>query len=72
MRQLMKCPFCGGDADLYFRPTKYHHRYDGIVYVKCEVCDAQSRCFASNDPEQNGWENMATERAIDAWNRRAE
>lgn len=57
---LKPCPFCGGEAKLYVS--------DGVS-VKCPKCRAQSRIETDY---YNGFEirSGATNRVIDAWNRR--
>lgn len=56
MSELLSCPFCGGDA--YSRRSIVN---DEVMYaVFCDVCDASVSWF------------MAKERAIAAWNRRAD
>ena len=70
MHELKPCPFCGGDATLFYQPTRRRTMSDGIVFAKCCVCDAQSRVFASDDPSDEDWDTYPCHKAEDAWNRR--
>ena len=40
MEGLKKCHFCGGEADLKFRRTKYTNNQ--FVFIQCQYCGAQS------------------------------
>ena len=57
MSGLKKCPFCGGEATL----TKEHDRF----FVSCENDDCGVVV------ETRFWVSRTMERAIEAWNRRA-
>lgn len=63
-----RCPFCGGEADLSYRDAKSSKK-EGIVFVRCNLCGAQTRVFESDKPLF--WENAACQYAASAWNRRA-
>lgn len=59
--KLKPCPFCGGDAGLRYAESKgFSWAKIRYPYVKCNICGASVRL---EDSEQ---------RAIDAWNRRAD
>lgn len=55
MEKLKKCPFCGGEAEIY---EQKHREYPSAFYVFCTVCGIRQR--DRNDEE----------RAIKEWNRR--
>ena len=67
--ELKPCPFCGHEANIYYRGTR-----NGIVfYVQCDVCMAQTRVFRAynEDTESDDfWDQLPVLKAIDAWNRR--
>ena len=68
--ELKECPFCGCD-DAYLSSSYSERARRFFVYVTCENCRAQgTRYGCSNDPEKGGWNNDASKRAINAWNRR--
>ena len=62
MTELKTCPFCGGQAEIS------GGRYDGksTSYVKCKRCMATGEFFFVSP------EYASNDRAIEAWNRRAE
>ncbi len=58
MRDLKPCPFCGGRAKArYAKP---------LSYVQCVNCKTYGLAFCDEYEEADG-----KEKAIDAWNRRA-
>lgn len=59
-KALMKCPFCNGEANFYWREM----RYGSIVWVECETCGAKSKAFSMGD-DLNGFV-----KAGKAWERR--
>lgn len=68
---LKKCPFCGGNADIW----RMSGRYGYFMQVKCSVCDASSRTFYDGkedkgEDDYTKWDTVAAQRAIEAWNRR--
>ena len=68
--KLKICPFCGGDAELWTNTSSYGR----FVYVKCSVCDAQTRIkTAHGDPEcdPDFWEQSGATQAVRLWNTRA-
>lgn len=68
MKKIKKCPFCGGVADLC---SNYSNRDVFWVYVRCNVCSARGRAYASEeDPAEEDWEGKACEMAVDIWNNR--
>ena len=64
--ELKTCPFCGGEAELWARYGK--HGY--IVFAKCSVCDAQSRCkSAHGDTEDSDfWDQVSVSEVKRLWN----
>jgi Lar family restriction alleviation protein len=65
---LRKCPFCGGNADLF---TKQVYNGD-IIFAACKVCDAKSRAFFIDNFEGDWWARSPAQSAVEAWNRRAQ
>lgn len=67
LKNIKKCPFCGGDGELIQR---YNTRYGNyFVFVSCNLCNAQSKAFNSDiDVSESNWESKACEKAIKAWN----
>ena len=67
MKDLLKCPFCGGDADLWYKGTRYGY----IVYSECSICGAKSKAYSLGKSVNEDWaDELASIRAIEAWNRR--
>ena len=68
MTPLKKCPFCGGDADIWTQNGKYGR----FVYCACSVCDARTRTFGlgKTDSDEDFETSTAVIRAYEAWNRR--
>ena len=58
MEELKCCPFCGGEAEIYYHPREDEGLY--AVYIFCKHCDASSRPFLNEKI------------AIEAWNRRVD
>ena len=56
--ELKPCPFCGGEAE----KKKYSFQNKLVYVVMCSVCTSRSPMFLEE----------AKERAIIAWNRRAD
>lgn len=69
MDELKACPFCGGEALYHWRGA----RYGLIGFVKCEVCDAQTRCVAirGNSHDAGFEEQPAFKKLTILWNKRA-
>ena len=67
--EIKRCPFCGGLADVRARWWGTGKTY--IVFVQCQVCNAQTKTFPEEDnPARYNWETPAVELAIDTWNKR--
>ena len=68
MGDLKPCPFCGGDASYWWRGS----RYGLIGFVKCDICDAQTRCTnLKGKPEDEGFDNqVAFKKLTNLWNSR--
>jgi len=69
IRELRRCPFCGG------RPLisrSYSERRDCYyAFVSCARCRIRGRSFKSYDDPLLSWnENMAAQQATEAWNER--
>ena len=69
--KIKRCPFCGGQADLY---SDLGDPYDGrrIVFIKCELCGARGKAFpVADDPCETGdWDTVRCHDAVEAWNLR--
>ena len=62
MTELKPCPFCGGEAGIYFHSVlneKYISEIDAVC-VFCKHCDAMTKPFSNKEV------------AIEAWNRRVD
>lgn len=67
MYYLKPCPFCGGQAMLITSPSL------GIVYIQCQSCTAMVGRKRKIVSSMIGSEFFANkEKAIEAWNRRAD
>ena len=78
MSELKPCPFCGGKPKMYTTASRQSYRR---AVVKCQTCFAEIHCEGGgfNDfPDADEFEKprlsneIAKERAIELWNRRAE
>lgn len=69
--ELKPCPFCGGEAT-----TKEQNIYVyEAIFVHCKNCNARVMEYFSDAPNMKGvilGREKATEKAIEAWNRRAD
>lgn len=59
MANLKPCPFCGGEAELESRFFPYSYPTQDWYYVYCKSCNVQVDEYESK------------EKAIEAWNKRA-
>lgn len=65
----MRCPFCGGMADVRANWWEKGRRY--LIYVQCQRCNAQTKTFQEHDnPARYDWDTPAVDMATDAWNTR--
>ena len=79
MAELKPCPFCGGEAVVkwahpFFMLKKFHNRY---VFAGCVKCNCATPMFNANNHTRSPIFNdvnteRAKDKAIEAWNRRAE
>ena len=67
LKPLDKCPFCGGEADLFTKPVTN----GSIIFAACKVCDAKSRAFYADNFDGEWWARTPAQSAVKAWNRRA-
>ena len=66
--QIKPCPFCGGDALVERRYSERKRR--SFVFVKCVVCDAQSKTAISGEGEYSNMPDPACEYVVRTWNMR--
>lgn len=65
--KIKKCPFCGGESDLYSTRGKYGF----FVFVSCSFCGAQGKTYSIGKTRAEDWtETMASRHAVRAWNTR--
>lgn len=72
-RELLLCPFCGGEARLY-SPTYPMSADCDDAFVACGSCDAHgptSLCDMADEDAEHHWPDACAE-AITAWNTRHE
>lgn len=62
---IAKCPFCGGKGKVSGNYSEKRACF--YVYVRCINCQARGKTFTSEETEKK-----ASEKAIEAWNARAE
>lgn len=63
MEELKKCPFCGGEAELY-----YSNDNKRKPYIRCKFGVLQKPKCPCYQPYQ--WTYKTEKEAIEAWNRR--
>lgn len=73
MSSLKKCPFCGGEAQIWMRRVS-PYKPDGIIFVKCDLCGGTGKAvFYKNGYADEDWDSTHyAKSAIRAWNSRAE
>ena len=64
MAELKSCPFCGGEAEL-----EHPHSFGSSLEYSGVRC---IRCRARTEPILKSFAYSSDEKAIEAWNRRAE
>lgn len=66
-RRLLPCPFCGGEAYM----NKRGSRFGPICFVKCEVCGAQTRAKSIEESvESDDWNDAQMFTVESLWNNR--
>lgn len=66
-RQLLPCPFCGGEAFMHKRGS----RFGPICFVKCSVCEAQTKAKSCDEPvDSEEWGDPALGAVAMLWNLR--
>lgn len=66
--KLKACPFCSGNASLWYNTGKYGR----FTYAECDVCGARSKAFSYySEAVEFDCHELGAIRAADAWNRRA-
>ena len=71
MAELKPCPFCGGEASIK-EQTVYVYN---AIFAHCKNCKARVMEYFADAPNIHGvtlGREKAIEKAIEAWNRRAE
>lgn len=75
--ELKRCPFCGGEADVWWEAGrgKWSDRF--FYKVKCNMCGVEGKAFAFfHDGDLSGtneeWNNNAYRSAVAFWNSRHE
>lgn len=67
MEELRRCPFCGGEADIW----ENFGRNGYFTFCECSTCSARSKSFSLGRDLPEDWGNtIAARRATFAWNRR--
>ena len=65
--RLLPCPFCGGEAYMIKRGS----RFGTICFVQCEVCGAQTRVKNCKEPvESDSWSDIEMRTVESLWNNR--
>ena len=66
-KDLLPCPFCGGEAFMYKRGS----RFGPICFVKCSVCEAQTKVKNCAEPvESDEWDDPSMIAVTMLWNLR--
>ena len=66
--KLLRCPFCGGEAEFYRTPVKSNGGWCDSVVVRCKECEARSnRVLYDSRKHQNDSEY---DEAAASWNTR--
>ena len=71
MDGLLRCPFCGGEAELVFS-GQMRMRWKGFILCKCQTCGGAGKgIFYEGEPiEIDLYDTVGGEKAIKYWNRR--
>jgi Lar family restriction alleviation protein len=51
--ELLHCPFCGSEADIY--ETEYDLNIDERYWVRCDNCDSEQRGFYTKEDAIEKW-----------------
>lgn len=67
--EIKRCPHCNGSSELRVNYNEKTNLY--FVFVKCDVCGAQSPYTSSYvDPEAHDWNTSSCKKVVEAWNLR--
>lgn len=69
MSKLKRCPFCGGEAELY----SFYSKRSRFIKAQCSLCGSGSRIYSCDNTDfdsEDFWEQYAAQQAVEAWNRR--
>ena len=73
MAELKPCPFCGGKPYLETRHRAFiNAKTTRVAFVRCTECEARTQRVPLTDFGCTSYSFKANEKAIEAWNRRAE
>lgn len=74
LREIKSCPFCGGMAQTAIRPVQMGGDKNIIEFsVYCVECRVQKRTYLNFESEACFADaEMAMEKALEKWNRRAD
>ena len=73
MAELKPCPFCGGKPYLETNHRAFiNAKTTKVAYVRCRDCEARTQRFELKAFGRTSHSGAANEKAIEAWNRRAE
>ena len=62
------CPHCNGKA--YLTQSYSARSSTWFVFVKCNICGAQSKAYKSKEEPAEDWQSDNCQDAVTAWNMR--